>query len=101
MNGIKKYSTKGDNNNSEDKEKTTYEQIEGKYQFKIRNFGRLIGILQNKITLMILITLILLNYYFTNKLNDKRVLRREKRKKYKLKKIEEDSNKEETNKKDN
>lgn len=38
-NGIKKYTTKGDNNNTEDKEKITYQQIEGKYQFKINQFG--------------------------------------------------------------
>lgn len=40
--GVKKYKTKGDNNNTEDKELVTYEQIEGKYQFKINNFGDIV-----------------------------------------------------------
>lgn len=87
-NGIKKYTTKGDNNNLADKEKITYDDIEGKFQFKIENFGVLIGILQNKVTLVLLITLIIINYYFTSRLNEKKALRKEKRKMYKLKQIE-------------
>ena len=33
-NGITKYRTKGDNNHTEDKEKITYKQIEGKYFYR-------------------------------------------------------------------
>ena len=39
INGQTFYTTKGDNNRSQDKEKVSYEQVEGKYIFKIRKFG--------------------------------------------------------------
>lgn len=81
-NGIKMYRTKGDNNRGEDKEKVSYSQIEGKYLFKINNFGNLIKVLQSKVTLVILILLVCLNTYFNYRLKYKRKARREKRKKY-------------------
>ena len=76
------YRTKGDNNRGEDKEKVSYSQIEGKYLFKINNFGNLIKVLQSKVTLAILILLVCLNTYFNYRLKYKRKVRREKRKKY-------------------
>lgn len=81
-NGIKMYRTKGDNNRGEDKEKVSYSQIEGKYLFKINNFGNLIKVLQSKVTLAILILLVCCNTYFNYRLKYKRKARREKRKKY-------------------
>ena len=81
-NGIKMYRTKGDNNRGEDKEKVSYDQIEGKYLFKINNFGNLIKVLQSKVTLVILILLVCLNTYFNYRLKYKRKARREKRKTY-------------------
>lgn len=81
-NGIKMYRTKGDNNRGEDKEKVSYDQIEGKYLFKINNFGNLIKVLQSKVTLAILILLVCCNTYFNYRLKYKRKARREKRKKY-------------------
>lgn len=85
-NGIKKYTTKGDNNNVEDKEKTIYENIEGKYQFRVNRFGTMLQILQNKITLVVLVLIIVLNHWYTSKLNDRRQKRKEKRQQYNLKK---------------
>lgn len=82
-NGIKKYKTKGDNNNTEDKEKITYEQIEGKYQFKINQFGVITEILKSKITLIILILIVIFIYFYKRKMEKKRQERKEKRKKYK------------------
>lgn len=82
-NGIKKYKTKGDNNNTEDREKITYKQIEGKYQFKINQFGIIIKILKNKITLIVLILIIIMAFYYRGKMENKRQERKEKRKKYK------------------
>lgn len=82
-NGVRKYKTKGDNNNTEDKEKITYEQIEGKYQFKINQFGVIINILKSKITLVILVLIILVISYVRSKREKKREERKEKRKKYK------------------
>lgn len=79
-NGVRKYKTKGDNNNSEDKEKITYEQIEGKYQLKIDQFGMVTNILKNKITLIILILVIILMYCYKSRIEKKRQKRKEKRK---------------------
>ena len=80
-NGIKYYTTKGDNNKREDKNKVTYKDIEGKYQFKISNFG-IVGILQSKITLFVLIIAVILNIYFNKQLQNKKEERRRKRKEY-------------------
>lgn len=81
-NGIRKYKTKGDNNNTEDKEKITYGQIEGKYQFKINQFGIVVHILKSKITLMILIVMIVFIYCYRGKIERRKKVRKEKRKKY-------------------
>ncbi len=81
-NGIKYYTTKGDNNKREDKNKVTYKDIEGKYEFKISNFGIIVGILQSKITLLILVIIIIVNIYSNKQLQKKREERRKKRKQY-------------------
>ena len=84
-NGIQKYTTKGDNNNTEDKEKVIYEQIEGTYQFKINQFGIIMQILKNKITLIALIIIIIFMCFSKGRMNNKRKERKEKRNKYKEK----------------
>ncbi len=81
-NGIKKYTTKGDNNNTEDKEKIIYKQIEGKYQFKINQFGMVIQILKSKVTLMILVIAIILITCYQGRLKKKKQERKQKREKY-------------------
>lgn len=81
-NGIKKYRTKGDNNNSQDRESITYNQIEGKYQFKISHFGTISEILKNKYTLIILILILIINFWYVTRLNKKRNRRKEKRIQY-------------------
>lgn len=86
-NGIKTYKTKGDNNHTADREKITYEQIEGKYQFKISQFGMIIEILKSKITLVILILMIVIIYFYKNRMKQKRQQRKEKRRKYMEKEI--------------
>ena len=81
-NDRKKYTTKGDNNNTEDKEKISYQQIEGKYQFKINQFGIVIGILKSKITLILLIAMIIFINYYRARIENKKQRRREKRREY-------------------
>ena len=81
-NGVIKFKTKGDNNNAPDKQMTTYEQIEGKFQFKINQFGIILDILKNKITLIVLILIVILMSIYKRNLNKKRQIRREKRLKY-------------------
>ena len=74
-NGIIKYTTKGDNNKSEDKEKITYNKIEGVYQFRLKGFGRIVEILKNKITLVILLIVLVLISAYQVKMNKKRLKR--------------------------
>ena len=81
-NGMRKYTTKGDNNNTEDKEKITYQQIEGKYQFKISQFGIVIGILKSKITLVVLILMIIFISCYKCRIEKRKQERKEIRKKY-------------------
>ena len=82
---IKKYETKGDNNNTKDKEKVTYEQIEGKYIFKLNQFGVVTEILKNKSTLIILLIIIGLVYCYKSNIDNKKQMRQEKREKYEIK----------------
>lgn len=84
-NGIKKYRTKGDNNRTEDKEKIVYGQIEGKYQFKINQFGIITQILKSKITLIILVLLMILIYGYQAIIKSRKRMRKQKRKEYEKK----------------
>lgn len=86
-NGVKKYKTKGDNNNVEDKQKIVYEQIEGKYQFKINGFGIVIEILKNKATLILLIFVIIVTYLYKGWLENKNKYRKQKRENYNKEKM--------------
>ncbi len=81
-NGIKYYTTKGDNNKKQDKNKITFRDIEGKYIFKIRNFGIVINILKSKITLIILIVLFTTNIMFYHRIYKRKQIRSLKRKVY-------------------
>lgn len=81
-NGKTKYKTKGDNNHIEDKEKIAYEQIEGKYQFKINQFGIVTEILKSKITLIILILTVVMMFFYKRRIDNKKQKRKEKRKQY-------------------
>ena len=83
-NGIKRYRTKGDNNKKEDRDLVKYSQIEGKYEFRIKGFGKLIEILKNKITLVILLIILVLVSAMQVRLNKKKLERKEKRYKYNL-----------------
>ena len=80
--GIIKYKTKGDNNKNEDKETVTYDKIEGKYEFKLNGFGKIIEILKNKITLVVLLILLVFISVCQVRISKKRLKRKEKRYKY-------------------
>lgn len=81
-NGIKYYTTKGDNNKKQDKNRITFKDIEGKYIFKIRNFGIVINIIKSKITLIILIILFITNIMFYHRIYKRKQIRSIKRKAY-------------------
>ncbi len=84
-NGVIKYTTKGDNNNVEDRQKVVYEQIEGKYQFKINGFGFIAEILKNKLTIIALVLIIILNFIQQRRIQNKKQERKKKRKEYEIK----------------
>ena len=77
-----KYVTKGDNNQHEDKQLVTYEEIEGKYQFKINGFGIILKILKSPITLVILIIILILNCLYGYNRKRKKEIRKQKRQMY-------------------
>lgn len=93
--GIMKYKTKGDNNKNPDKEKVTYDKIEGVYLFKLSGFGVIANIIKNKITLVSLLIFLVLISIDQVKNSKKKLTRKEKRYAYN-KKLIESSNKKNT-----
>ena len=83
-NGIKVYKTKGDNNNVEDKGYVTYDEIEGKYQFKIRGIWTFIKILKSKLVIAILIVILIISLMYKRRIKNRKKLRSDKREKYEL-----------------
>lgn len=81
--GETRYVTKGDNNNTVDNEKVIFNEVEGKYQFKISGIGNLADLLQSNIAVIVLVVIIVVNYYLARKREDKSMERKEKRMKRK------------------
>lgn len=79
-NNIKKYITKGDNNNLEDSEKITYEGIKGKNIITIPYLGKIINMLENKIIFLVILLVILILCFYKIQKQEKIEIRREKKK---------------------
>lgn len=77
---IKKYTTKGDNNNVEDSFKITYDNIEGKHILTIPNLGVIVKVLENQIIFLIILLIILICLFFKIQNQEKKEIRREKKK---------------------
>ena len=77
---IKKYTTKGDNNNIEDSFKITYDNIEGKHILTIPNLGVIVKVLENQIIFLIILLIILICMFFRIQNQEKKEIRREKNK---------------------
>ena len=78
INGQTLYTIKGDNNRFEDDEKILFEQIEGKYVFKLSKLGYLMNFLKNRYFLIILF--IILIFCFIHIINvKKRIKNREEK----------------------
>lgn len=76
--GIINYTTKGDNNKNPDKDRVTYNEVEGVYQFKLNGFGPIADTIKNKATLVVLlIFLILISIHQVN--TSKRKLKRQEK----------------------
>lgn len=86
-NSIKKYTTKGDNNNMEDTKKVSYNEIDGKKVIKIPYLGKFIEVLKNEAVFLVIILILLILYFCRMQIQEKKENRREK------KKIEETKNK--------
>lgn len=76
----KKYTTKGDNNNIEDTFKVSYKDIEGKMVLTIPYLGTIVEILENKIVFLVVLLIILISIFFVIQKQEKREIRREKKK---------------------
>ena len=77
--GLINYITKGDNNKNPDKNKVTYDKIEGVYKYKLDGFGSIINTIKNKTTLVaLLIFLILISMHQVNT-SKKKLIKEEKR----------------------
>ena len=77
---IKKYTTKGDNNNIEDSFKITYDNIEGKHILTLPNLGVIVKVLENQIIFLIILLIILICMFFRIQNQEKKEIRREKKK---------------------
>lgn len=87
-NGILKYRTKGDNNKRNDKKLVSYDDIEGKYIFKIKGLGGFTEFIKNKITLVIMLILLILILIYQARINKRKLERKEKRYNYNKKMLE-------------
>ncbi len=78
----KKYKTKGDNNNVEDKEEITYAQVEGKVVGRIPFLGKISGLLQGKITIIVIALMVYIYFSHASKVNRIKNRRKVKRMKH-------------------
>ena len=95
-NGEEVYITKGDNNNSEDKTPVEFQDIEGKYLFRLPGFGKVTEILKNKVTLVILLIFLVIISYYQVRISKRKLKRKEERYEFNkelLEKIKDDKNK--------
>ena len=84
-NGVKKYITKGDNNNVKDSGFVLKEQIEGVYQFRIEGLGNLAMFIQTPIGMLVCLS-IPLGILLLIQMSDNKKIQKEQREKYKKKK---------------
>ncbi len=80
INGQTLYTTKGDNNRFADDEKISFEQIEGKYVFKLSKLGYLMNFLKNRYFLIILFIILILCFIHIINVKKRIKNREEKRK---------------------
>ena len=76
----KKYITKGDNNNVNDYKEVLYSEIEGVKVLVIPRVGNLILLLEDNVYIILIINLILIIYVNTKRVEEKRRMRRERKK---------------------
>ena len=77
---IKKYTTKGANNNIKNSFKIMNDNIEGKHILTILNLGVIVKVLENQIIFLIILLIILICMFFRIQNQEKKEIRREKKK---------------------
>ena len=76
------YITKGDSNEVSDSDKITYDNIEGKYLFKIPKIGKVLNFLKNKIVFTAILVILIISFIYEKKKLQIKVRRKEKRRKW-------------------
>lgn len=84
-NGLRKYITKGDNNNVQDSGFVLKEQIEGVYQFRIEGLGNLAMFIQTPIGMLVCLS-IPLGILLLIQMSDNKKIQKEQREKYRKEK---------------
>ena len=79
--------TKGDNNNIEDNYEIKKEEILGKVCFHIKKIGNIVSYIKSRKGFINVIILIIILFLIKNKIDSKKITRKEKRKKYEIKKL--------------
>ena len=82
-----KFITKGDNNNIEDDYEIKKEQILGKVILHVKKIGNIVNYIKSRKGLINVIILIIIFFLMKSKIDNKKINRKEKRKKYEIKKI--------------
>lgn len=91
--GTTLYKTKGDNNNAEDENLVKYDNVIGKYVFKVSKIGVIITKSLTGTGLIVVFLILAISYHYSSKKEDRKLTREEARRKYnvcKYKKYEED-----------
>lgn len=81
-NGKVFYRTKGDNNNTADKDPVTYNEIDGKILFKLDKFGVIVTELFTGTGLIVLFLFLFISYYHSSRMEDRMLAREDARKLY-------------------
>lgn len=89
INGVEKYRTKGDNNNTEDIMIIGRESIEGKVINKIKSFGKTVLALRNTTLIIVIVLFYYAFLVFDQKKQNKKAIRKIKREEYEEQKKEE------------
>ncbi len=92
-NGEEVYITKGDNNSNEDRTPVKFQDIEGKYLFRLPKIGKITEMLKSRITLVVLLIFLVIIAYYEVRISKRKLKRKEERFEYNknlIKKIQND-----------
>lgn len=93
QNGEEVYITKGDNNSNEDRTPVKFQDIEGKYLFRLPKIGKITEMLKSRITLVVLLIFLVIIAYYEVRISKRKLKRKEERFEYNknlIKKIQND-----------